>query len=286
LNEDRAYTFFPGCMARIKLPHIERSVRTVMSDLGVSLVDQKRFSCCPDPVVFRSASMAEWLSLGARNLALSGGRPLLTLCPGCSASLSETAGMLEEHPERVEPVRPALEAEGLSLEIPGVFHFLAVLDEPEIREAISRRIEKPFKNLRVACHYGCHLVRPSDAVRFDDPERPESLDRMVELTGARSIDYEDKYMCCGRPSLDQPTSEAMAGHKLDSMLEAGCDLLVVACPFCYEQFDLGQLVIGRKRGNAFDLPVLYVTELIALAMGHEPGELGVGLHRVEVKGVR
>ena len=279
------YIFFPGCLAKLKLPHVERSVRSVLAALGIDLHDESRFSCCPDPVVFRSASKRDWLRLGARNLTLDSGAPIVTLCPGCSSSLSETRHILTQDEEIRRAVAADLGREGDSLRIAEVGHFLSLLMHPVRMAAIKEAVTRRFDGLKVACHYGCHLVRPSSAVDFDDPEKPASLDTLVALLGADSVQYEDKYMCCGRPSLDEPTSAGIAEHKLACMQEAGCEALVLACPFCFEQFDLGQVLIARRTGREFGIPVLYITQVMGLAMGMTAEEMGLDLHRIEPKGL-
>jgi heterodisulfide reductase subunit B len=279
------YTFFPGCLAGLKLPQVERSVRLALTGLGIELRDEPRFTCCPDPVVFRSSSRRDWLALAARNLSLDSGLPIVTLCPGCASSLSEAGHMLTHDSEAREEAERCLARENMKLRVPEVSHFLRILSEPLMMEKIKVAVSTGLKGLKVASHYGCHLVRPSDAVRFDDPEKPTSLDTLVELLGAEPIDYEDKYMCCGRPSMDEATSMEIAGHKLSSMKAAGCNLLVVACPFCFEQFDLGQIMLGRKTGQEFGIPVVYISQLMGIAMGRTPEEMGLDLHRTKLKGL-
>jgi heterodisulfide reductase subunit B len=279
------FKFFPGCLARLKLPHVERSVRAVLGMLDIEIGDEKRFTCCPDPVVFRSGSREEWLRLAARNLSLDAESPIMTLCPGCASSLSEARHMLLEDQELAAAIGRRLDRLGMSLALPQVYHFLQVLTRQDVMQSLGEKVTERFGNLKAACHYGCHLVRPSSAIDFDDPEKPESLDTLIALTGIQSVQYEDKYMCCGRPSLDEATSVSMAQHKLQRMKDAGCDLIIVACPFCFEQFDLGQVIIGRKLGTSFDMPVLYVTQLLGLAMGIDGGHLGLRLHRVSPKGI-
>lgn len=284
-TEDRGahYTFFPGCLARLKLPQIERSVRLVLSGLSIDLRDERRFTCCPDPVVFRSSSRRDWLTLAARNLSLDSGLPIVTLCPGCASSLSEAGHLLVHDEEAKAAVGESLSKAGIELRIPEVSHFLKLMADPAMMDRIKDAVSRRFDGLKVACHYGCHLVRPSVAVDFDDPEKPTSLDTLVSLLGAEPVDYEDKYMCCGRPSMDEATSMGIAEQKLSCMKAAGCDLLVVACPFCFEQFDLGQVVLARKSGSSFDIPVVYVTQLMGLAMGRAEEEMGFDLHRTKLK---
>jgi heterodisulfide reductase subunit B len=274
------YAFFPGCMARLKLPQVERSVRALLEDLGVGIKDEERFTCCPDPVVFRSGSREDWLSLAARNLSLDSNLPIVTLCPGCASSLSEARHMLEEDEELASSVAARLEKTGLKLGLPTIRHFLKVLSDPAVSRDIAGKITRKFDGLKAGTHYGCHLVRPSSAVHFENPEKPESLDRLLSLAGARPVDYEDKYLCCGRPSIDEATSAAIVEHKLKAMRAAGCEVLIVACPFCFEQFDLGQAILKRK-GEDFDIPVLYISQFLGLAMGRTPEEMGLELHRTK-----
>ncbi len=279
------YTFFPGCLARLKLPQIERSVRLALTGLGIELREEPRFTCCPDPVVFRSSSRKDWLTLAARNLALNSDLPIVTLCPGCASSLSEAGYLLAHDSEAREAAEQCLGKAGIDLRTPEVSHFLRIMTDDEVMEKIKDAVSTKLGGLKVACHYGCHLVRPSSAVDFDDPEKPTSLDRLVELLGGEPVDYEDKYMCCGRPSMDEATSMGIAEHKLSSVKAAGCDLLVVACPFCFEQFDLGQVVLGRKTGREFGIPVVYISQLMGIAMGRTPEEMGFDLHRTKLKGL-
>ena len=278
------YCFFPGCMARLKLPQVERSVRTLLEDLGLNLRDEPRFTCCPDPVVFRSASRDEWLSLAARNLSLDSSAPIVTLCPGCASSLSEARHMLDEDEGLANGVAARLKKLGLTLALPAVQHFLQILSTPVLTRRIADRVTRRFDGLRAGTHYGCHLVRPSSAVHFENPEKPTCMDDLLSLTGALPADYEDKYLCCGRPSMDEATSAAIVEHKLKAMKEAGCEVLIVACPFCFEQFDLGQAILERK-GSRFGIPVLYISQFLGLAMGREPEELGLDLHRIKLNGL-
>lgn len=274
------YSFFPGCMAKLKLPQVERSVRMLLEDLGVAFGDVEGYTCCPDPVVFRSGSREDWLSLAARNLSQEPSRPIVTLCPGCASSLSEARHILDTDREMAAAVGARLRKSGLEPALPGVEHFLKVLGEPAVREAIEAKITRRLDGLKTGAHYGCHLVRPSDAVRFENPEKPVCIDELAALTGAEPLDYEDKYMCCGRPAMDEATSGSILEHKLKAMKAAGCEVLIVACPFCFEQFDLGQAILERK-GQNFGIPVLYVSQFLELAMGRDPEELGFDLHRIK-----
>jgi heterodisulfide reductase subunit B len=280
-----AYRFFPGCLARTKLPHVEASVRRALEGLGFEIRDEPRFTCCPDPVVFRSSSRADWLRLAARNLSLGGDTPIVTLCPGCASSLSEARHVLSSDSDAQRDAEERLGRVGLKPALPGVSHFLALLFEEGCMKHIESKVVMRLEGLKVACHYGCHLTRPSDAVHFDDPEKPRCLDDLVGLLGAESVPYEDKYLCCGRPSLDEATSGAILERKLTAMKQAGAQAVVLACPFCFEQFDVGQTLLERKAGREFGLPVFYLSQLLCLAMGAGASGLGLEMHKVKAGGL-
>jgi heterodisulfide reductase subunit B len=279
------YRFFPGCLARTKLPHIEASVRRALDSLGVGVEEETRFTCCPDPVVFRSASRSDWLALAARNLSLDGETPIVTLCPGCASSLSEARHLLSEDCGARQDTAGRLDRLGLEVSLPRVHHFLELLSDPQLMEEIGSRAAGKFEGLKVACHYGCHLTRPSDAVDFDDPEKPSCLDDLVALLGAEPVPYEDKFLCCGRPSLDEATASGILERKLSAMKEAGAQAIVLACPFCFEQFDVGQTLLARKTGKEFNLPVFYLSQLLCMALGASGDDMGLGMHKVKAGGI-
>ena len=140
--------------------------------------------------------------------------------------------------------------------------------------------------MKIAVHYGCHLLRPSPAVRWDSPTAPTKFEQVVRALGATVVDYETKMDCCGN-ALDRVGERAdvprhAARRKLADVAEQGADALVVSCPSCFLQFDLNQATLLRESAAARRLPVFYITELIALALGMDPAELGLDMHRVGV----
>ena len=260
-------------------------MRRALQSAGVALEEETRFTCCPDPVVFRSASRGDWLALAARNLSLDGDTPIVTLCPGCASSLSEARHILAEDSGARESAEARLGRIGLRIGLPRISHFLEVLGDGQRLKDLESKITRRFDGLKVACHYGCHLTRPSDAVTFDDPEKPKCLDELVALLGAESVRFEDKYLCCGRPSLDEATSSGILERKLAAMKAAGAQAIVLACPFCFEQFDIGQTLLMRKTGAEFNLPVLYASQLLCMALGASGSDMGLEMHKVKAGGI-
>jgi heterodisulfide reductase subunit B len=131
--------------------------------------------------------------------------------------------------------------------------------------------------INVAVHYGCHFLKPSDELQIDNPKRPKILDELVELTGAKSVDYTDKMMCCGAGgglrARDKAVTTSFTKEKLDNMTAAGVDAIVDVCPFCHMQFDVGQKEVNEQYGTDYAIPVLHLAQLYGLAMGLSPEEL-------------
>ena len=280
------YAFFRGCAIPIKTPQIELAARNVLPKLGVQLVDVDEFTCCPDPITFRSASRKAWIAVAARNLAIAEkkGLDILTLCTGCAETLKEAAHALKEDKALREEVNAILKE--LGLEYSGkvkVLHIAELLKEnPDL---VKNSVTKKLKGIRVATHTGCHLLMPESIIKFDNPEVPVVLESLVRLTGATVVDYPLRIACCGS-SVTAENLEASGkavSEKLESINEAGADCLVVLCPSCFQQFDLGQVLAKRKTGVEYSIPVLYYIQLLGLAHGMPPEELGLQAHKVKTE---
>ena len=275
-----------GCV----IPHTqyayEMSVREVLPRLGVELVDLDNVSCCGTPI--RSVNMHAFLYLAARNLAIAektGLTDLLVLCPGCHLSFSEAIHYLSRDGELKEEISSFLSDE--RLEYRGsirIWHLIDLLHDAVREEVIRRTLKKALNGLKLASQYGCHGVRPSGLGRIDDPENPRKLDELVELLGAKSVDYPEKLDCCGALLLWSHPDAALAftGLKLKAVQDHGFDGLVVSCPACHMMFDARQRAAGATVGSKLNLPVLYYSQLLGVAMGIEEEELGLHLNRSPV----
>ncbi len=280
------YAFFRGCMIPIKLPHIEGISRKVLGNLGIELVDIDAFTCCPDPVVFGAADRLTWLTVAARNIAFAEekGLNIITICNGCSQTLRTTNKTLKSDPELKGRINKILSEVGYEfLGKIEVKHFLQVLIEDLGVEKIKEKVNVPLNDLKVATHIGCHLTNPSEIMEFDDPEDPIVLESLVAALGAETVDYDLKTQCCGvsyavvgqRKSLNM-----LLRDKLTSMNEAGAQCITTGCPFCFQQFDLGQLLSAKEHNLGFRLPVLFYSQLLGLAMGNSLEEVGYTYHKV------
>jgi heterodisulfide reductase subunit B len=284
----RAYAYFWGCYVPGRLPYLEKSTRAVFDRLGFDVVDLDGLTCCPEKTMIRNMSQRSWLLTAARNLAVGDAarRTFVTPCTGCFSTLKEAKIQLDTDPPLRANINQELARVGRSYTgATDVAHLLDVLHRDLGVGGIANRVTHPLTGLRVAVHYGCHLLRPSDKLLFDDPFWPRKLDELVEALGAESVPYPSKMDCCGNLLLragEEETARAMCRGKLGDMLDHGADALVLVCPSCMMQYDNVQFVLQRA-GEDIHLPVFYYPELLGLSLGIDAGDLGLDRHRVGVE---
>ncbi len=281
------YALFLGCTIPARSRNYELSSRKVAERLGLELVDLDSFICCGFPV--RSADLRSATLLGAYNLALAQkqGLDICTLCSSCTSALTETVHRLDHDDSERKAVNQDLDRLGLRYEKgTRVRHFARVLYEEIGKNEIEQHIQKPLDGLRVAAHYGCHYLKPSEIYdAFDDPENPRTLDELTALTGAVPVHYKDKKRCCGGPLLpvDEKVSMSVAKEKLEDIKEAGADAITLVCPFCAVMYDSNQKGIESEFDAEYNLPVLYLPQLLGMAMGFDRKELGLNMNVVKTK---
>ncbi len=282
------YALFLGCLIPLKNPQIEAASRLALAQVGLKMKDVPEFSCCPEPWNFKGADLTGWLAAAARNLAVAEkqGLDVMTLCNGCSSTLIEASHIMTGGGEAATAAAATLKQAGLNYTgKTKARHCIQVLTEEVGVDKVAKSVSKPLAGLKVAVHYGCHLLRPSDIVGFDDPFNPHVLDDLVEATGAASLGYEDKMDCCGSASRAEDVALGVLDAKLTHMEQAGADCTVVVCPACFEQFDLGQVELNRKRGTKHAVPVLHYLQLLALAQGASAEQVGLGRHKIKTDAI-
>lgn len=275
------YLFFQGCTVPSKENAYELSMRKVAEKLGIQLVPLEDQNCCGfflEPVDHLAATV-----MAARNLSLfdSNGLNAVTPCPACFGQLTKVRNELLDDKELYEQVNSVLK--GVNRKFTGVSrikHFMNVLIDEVGMEQIKNTIVKPLKGLKVAPHYGCHILKPSAEANTDNPEDPKLLDALLAVTGAKVVEYSEKKTCCGNSAggIDDKLSLAFAKTKLDSLHKAGAQAMVTVCPACHMQFDL---VAGAQLRD-IRVPVLHYTQLLGLAQGISPQDLGLTENRVPV----
>ncbi len=280
------YTLFLGCTVPVRALNYEISARRVAEKLGLQLSDDPDFSCCGYPI--KSVHRYGYLLMAARNLALAEekGLPLCTLCSACCGSLTEANHEIKENEKLRKQINEDL-FEWVGLHYEGgvrVTHFIRVLDQEVGKKRISEQIRTDLSPLRVAPHYGCHYTKPSTIYnKTEDPEDPKSLDELIKVTGAQSVQYEDKLQCCGGGvlAIDEQVALAMAHRKLDHLKSQQADAMILICPFCNVMYEGNQRKIEKSYQTEYKMPILYYPQLLGLALGFEPNDLGMKMNRVK-----
>jgi heterodisulfide reductase subunit B len=282
------FAIFRCCPTSQFLTYYEMSTNAVLSKLGVTVIDVKEFNCCGYPL--KSTNKLAYLLASVRNLALAADRglDLITLCNCCFESLKEAKSIMESDASMRDRVLEVLSKEGLAYrETIQIRHLFEVLLEDIGIDGIKERLVAGYDGLKIATHYGCHLLRPSRILQFDDPAAPTRFDDLVELTGAQSVSWKSKLDCCGAPALggDDALSLNLTKQKIKDARAGGADFLCVACVYCQLQFDRVQHmhVAASSNGNSL-APILY-TQLLGLTLGIEPGELGLDQHCMDTSGL-
>lgn len=281
------YALFLGCTIPTKEFGYEASTRRVCEVLGIGLEDLEGYICCGYPAETPIAHDT-WLAMAAYNIALAEekGLDIVTPCNGCFNSLKRANTVLKEDPKLQRRINKFLSK--LDRTFKGtveVKHLAQVLYEH--REEIREKVNKPLRDISVAPHLGCHIIKPSEFMQVDDPNDPKILDELVEMTGAKSLDYIDKNMCCGNVlrGLEEEVSVSMAREKLKRVKDANADCMTTVCPACHLQYDIGQLEIKSKYKEEYNIPVLHYPQLLGLALGLGPEELGINLLKAKANTV-
>lgn len=279
------YLIFLGCVIPYRVVSFEISSRAVLKNLGVDLIEMPEFNCCGLPI--DSVNHDAMLTLAARNLCLAEqqGLDVLTLCPGCAGALRKVNTTLQKDKKLKERINGYLKEVGL--EFKGgkikVKHIIQVLVEDIGLEKIKNAVVNPLSKLKVAAHNGCHVIRPTEYIGFDDPDNPVLLKMLIEATGAECLDYLYETDCCGAPMIgvNDKIPLFLSGDKLRNIKHVKAQALITVCPFCHMMFDINQPRIEQILSEKFGIPVLHYPQLLGLSMGLNPMDLALDELRVD-----
>lgn len=273
----RYYSYFPGCSAEATALPLGLSVPPVAKELDMDLIELEDWNCCGSSP-YGSVDKLEATCMAARNLALAEKRgfDLVTPCSSCYITLNGADIRLKEYPTFRDQVNQALTAGNLDYH--GgvrVRHLAEVLYSDITPEVIGAKVSRSLKGLKVASYYGCQLVRP--AVGFDDPESPRSLDELVASLGADVVSWQLKARCCGGSLVmsEQDLALELINKLLRNAQENGAQCLVTPCPLCQINLDAYQSQVNSKFKTNYNLPVLFLTQLIGVALDIKPNALGL-----------
>jgi len=271
------YAFFPGCKIPFYLEQYGSATGAVLDAVGVELLEME-FNCCGYPV--RNLNFEAFVLSAARNLALAEQQKLdiLTPCKCCYGSLKHADHWLRERKLLRREINRELDREGLWWYGEArIKHLLQVLAEDIDEEVITQKIKKPFPNLRVAAHYGCHALRPGNIVQFDNPLSPTIFEELIAVTGAEPVEWSRRLECCGHPLWEKNNklSLKLMEGKLADAGQSGAHVLATACTYCQIQFDAVQATNLPEEAEASRVPAILYPQLLGLSMGLPEKVLGL-----------
>ena len=276
----KQYGLYLGCLMPTEQYAYELSLREALPPLGIKLIDLPGSSCCGEPM--KSINQLMTLYLSARNIALAEKQSLdiFAPCAMCHLALTECQHVLKNNDLLKNRVNSLLAQE--DLEIKGtnrILHTIDLLHDDIGLDIIKQSVKKPV-SLKIATHYGCHLIRPSEIGRPVDPEKPQKMENILTSIGATPVDYPQKLDCCGAPLLAHLPESALTktGQKLQAVQDQGFDALVTVCPWCQKMFDDRQQKAGETIATSLNVPVFYLTQLLGLALGIDEKKLGLYLN--------
>ena len=282
--------YWPGCVSRGFTPELHGSMAKVAPLLDIELVELDRAACCGAGVLAEhNQELAD--TLNARTFALAqqeianGADLMMNICSTCQGAQSECQERLDANSEYRAHVNETLAAESLTYE-KGISnkHFLWIMVEEIGLDAIKAKVKRPLTDLRVGPFYGCYIVRPTDRIGIDEEHpRDRYLQMLIETLGGTVVDYAGAYKCCGFPiiTMNKQASLKQAGTHLGDAADADADCLVTPCPLCHLNLDLQQPLAEQVVGRPLNMPVLHLPQLVGLALGLDPKELGLNTHVVK-----
>lgn len=272
-----AIAYYPGCSLHSMAHEYDVSARLVSERLGIDLQEVSDWNCC-GATAAHSLNHKLAVGLNSRNLNLVKDMKLdkiTTPCAGCFSRL-KTASLELKDPAMRESLKDlGIISEGA--ETVQVAHLLQVMLEEVGLDKIKQNVVKPLKGLKLAAYYGCLITRPRAVAQFDDPEQPVALDNLLQALGAETVQWSHKAECCGGGFAASDTAIVvdLGGQILEAARQAGAQALVVACPMCQANLDTRQQAIEVDRARKYGLPIIYFTQLMGLAFGFTPKQMGL-----------
>jgi succinate dehydrogenase / fumarate reductase, cytochrome b subunit len=280
--------YYPGCVAQESGRELDLATRWVCRKLGIELVEFPNFSCCGSGFVDEANEVLN-VALNARNLAIAerAGLDLLTICSTCQGMLS-LANLRLNDPAVKTRVDGALKP--LGIEYRGstkVKHLLRVLTEDVGLEAVRAKVVRPLGGIKIGAFYGCHLLRPADELNWESAEEPHAFEDLLAAVGATPVYYRGRVMCCGFPIqfVKPETASRVGGRQMLDAKAHGAEAMATPCPLCHISLDAYQSAAEKAVGQPLDLPVFHLPQVVGLALGATPEELGLARHLVPTDAV-
>jgi succinate dehydrogenase / fumarate reductase cytochrome b subunit len=282
--------YYKGCLASLSAKELDVSTRALAPRVGYELIELESVTCCGAGDI-HEAEPDYYLHLNARILAYAeatGCDTLMTVCNVCTLNLRQANHQLQIDPALRERVNDNLASVGVPRYEGGVdvLHFLWLV-AGESFGTLQQVAHKGLRGLKIAPFYGCQILRPSKLLGFDDPDKPDSLERIIHACGGEAIDYPAKVKCCGFPIIQAREDTALAEliQPIEQAKEAGADAIVTPCPLCHLSLDAWQSKLKKQTGRDYAMPILHLSQLIGVAAGLSDSELKFRRHVVSVQPV-
>lgn len=277
--------YWPGCVSRGFTPELHGSMALVAERLGIELIELDRANCTGAGVIAEhNQELVDTLNARTFALAQQTGLPMMNICSTCQGAQSECQQRLDADSAYRAHINDALAEEGLTYTSGGEFtnkNFLWLLVEDLGLDRLREEVRRPLAELRIGPFYGCYVLRPKDRLGYEErPDRDLYLEMTIEALGATPVDYDGARRCCGFPviTMNRETSLRQAGNHVGDAIDAGADALVTPCPLCHLNLDLQQPEAAKVTGRELGLAVLHLPQLVGLALGLDPKELGMHKH--------
>ncbi|MFQ5797659.1 MAG: CoB--CoM heterodisulfide reductase iron-sulfur subunit B family protein [Bacteroidota bacterium] len=285
------YAFFPGCVSRGACRELYTSMMKVSQQLDLELVELTEGACTGAHVIHeQNPDLADAINVRTFAMAERLNLTLLNICSTCQGVMSQVNARVRSMPDHLSRINEALRAEGLHYSGNLTIKNLTwILVEDIGLQKLKMFVKRPLKTLRVAPFYGCYILRPSQVLDFKQyPERGTYLEKIIEALGATPVDFRGKTKCCGFPilTMNRTNSVSMAGDHLLEARDNGADCMVTPCPLCHLNLDANQPDAADVKKQPIGLPILHLPQLLGLAMGFEPKEVGMRHHVVSTKSIR
>jgi succinate dehydrogenase / fumarate reductase cytochrome b subunit len=279
--------YYKGCLASLSAKELDTSTRALAPKVGYELIELESVTCCGAGDI-HEAEPDYYLHLNARILSYAeatGCDTLMTVCNVCTLNLRQANYQLQIDEDLRQRVNDNLEQVGVppysgTVEVK---HFLWLI-AGESFDKLQTVAHKGLKGLKIAPFYGCQILRPSKLMGFEDPDKPSSLERIIEACGGEAIDYPAKIKCCGFPIIQAREETALAEliQPIEQAMEAGADAMVTPCPLCHLSLDAWQSKLKKQTGRDFAMPILHLSQLVGVAAGLTDSELKFRRHVVSV----
>ncbi len=289
MDKTLRYAYYPGCASQAITKEANETTRIISERLGIDLHDMPKANCCGAGLL-TDYDYDLYITLNARIFAEAEemGMDIMTICSTCLMVMSTANRDLKNDPKLLERTNSALAKAGLhySGNIQ-VKQLLWVLAGDYGLDRLRKHVVKPLSWLKVAPFYGCHSLRPSSALGFDDPEKPWSLDAVIKTLGAESIQYRGKTKCCGFQVdlVAEETAELMTAARLLDGKGKGADCFVTPCPFCHINLDNYQRLAEKRAGANISMPIFHLAQLVGLALDLSPEEMGLSRHLISPENI-